>query len=365
MLLAAAVPLISCRQSGADVPDMLPFVSLTVSDTTSVEHGIIARYDDSDRYGTIAVAGPMDNASVLVGYLMACDLFDNVDGKMRPDGLPDFAGETFAPYYDIASLSYYDYYKNATEEDLKESVVRCAVASVSSNCHQSAYSREATVPKVPSKMFVLSSSLAAPSEADIDMLFSRMGKELPVISTVGALVSIAASGYGADSRIGLWAGSDVLASGVYASAFHVLSDENGGQTVDYVGFSPSDSLSAGESFLQFLDMYISSGDVRPLSMILIDDFLMPGDLKVLNGLLEEIKTSDEPEMLRYRHAVAGQCKVTGALEAVAMSCYKYLREHNEFTHRIAYPQKIEYMAVPSPDRNGEVKYIEMNNLYVP
>ncbi|MDE6871023.1 MAG: hypothetical protein K2O58_09070 [Bacteroidales bacterium] len=364
ILLLALVSAVSCRQSETSGVDILPFVGQVLADTTSVEYMAVAGYD-SGRLGTIAVIGPLESTSALSGYLMECDLFDNVDGKAVPDGLDDFAGETFAAYYDVASPDYYSYFKDGTEDNLREMTVRHAIAAVSDNCHQNAYSRQALVPKARSKMLVLSSSFASVAASDISMLFSRAGKDIAVISPVKALAVQGFARYDEASRIGIWACSDILASGVYASAFYDLAIENGVQAIDYVGYSPSESLAVREGFFEYLDMYMASGDDKPLSVILLDDIVMSGHQKELEGLVDYVKTSADPAVVKYRHLLSGNCTVIGVMDAVASSCYRHLRRSNSFTHRIAYPQEIEYMIVPSPESKGEVKYIEMNNLYVP
>ncbi|MCM1177517.1 MAG: hypothetical protein NC335_07165 [Bacteroides sp.] len=336
-----------------------------MADTTSVEYSAIASYDDNSRFGTIAVTGPLENASILSDYLMGCDLFDNVDGKAVPDGLDDFAGETFAVYYDVSSPDYFGYFRDGTEENLREMTVRHAIAAVSGYCHQNSYSRVASVQKMPSKMLVLSSSLASVATSDIEMLFSRLGKGLAVISPVNALAEEGFRRYDASARIGIWASNDVLASGVYASAFHGIAQKNGLQSIDYAGYSPSDSLSARDGFFEYLDMYMASGDDKPLSVILLDDISMSMEKDSIVELVEYVKTSDDAMAMRYRHLLSDGCTVAGVLDAVASSCYWYLRKSNGFTHKIANPQEMEYMIVPSSERNGEVKYIEMNNIYVP
>lgn len=362
--LIAVLPAVSCGRPGTSGIDALPFVRQTIADTASVEHSTIAGYDDADRFGTIAVIGPMDEASLLTGYLMECDLFDNVDARAVPDGLADFAGETFAPLYDMSAPQYYNYFRDGKEEDFREMTVRHTVAAVSGMCSQNAYSRDATVEKVPSKMVVLSSSLASVALPDIDMLFSAMGKSLPVISPVNSLVRQAVSRYREGTRVGIWASNDVLASGVYATAFHEVALANGIAAIDYVGFTPSDSLSVTERFFGYLDMYMASGDDKPLSVILLDDYSISGHSDELNGLVFYIRTSEDEIASRYRPMLSDDCTVLAATEAVAAVCYGMLRNSNGFTHRIAYPRKTEYMIIPSQEHAGEVKYIEMSNIYV-
>lgn len=46
--------------------------------------------------GNIVVFGELDNVNALADYMLGCDNFDNVDGSLNPDGLPDFSGEVIS-----------------------------------------------------------------------------------------------------------------------------------------------------------------------------------------------------------------------------------------------------------------------------
>lgn len=319
-------------------------------------------YDSSDKYATIAVTGPLQEVSAFTDWMMECDIFENIDGKPVPDGLPDFAGEIFAPFYDVASEDYAGYFRSGREVDFREMNVNHAIAAVARQCSANAWVRDAVTEKLQSKMMVLASSLSYVSVADIETLFSRAGSSFPVVSPVRALAEKALAADEGGAAVGIWADTDVIASGVYAAAFKDADPARAG--AEYTAFSVPDTLSVREGVFAWLDEYASVWNGRPLGVLLIDSPLLSKHAAEISETLSSIVSSDEPKEMAYRQFVAEGCKVFDSLSAVSEACYKVLRESNGFTHRIAYPQKAEYMIVPSAGDDGKVKYIEMSNIYV-
>ena len=358
---AAVLAVCSCGYRTDAGADALPVVQRILSDTSSFEHAALKAYDSSDKYGTIAVTGPLQDVSLFTERLMTCDIFENIDGKPVPDGLPDFAGEIFAPFYDVASPDYAEYFRAGTTADFREMNVHHAVAAVAHRCSASAWARDSSTEKLPSKMLVLASSLSYAAAGDIEMLFSRAGSSLPVVSPVKALVDKALETNGNIAGTGIWADGDIIASGVYAAAFKDAAPDVENTAEIY---EVPDSLSVRERLFAWLDEYASTENRTPLSVLLIDSPAVSLHASEISETLAYITGSDEPEALVYRPLVSAECKVYDALTAVADACYRILRESNGFTHRIAYPQKTEYMIVPSSGDDGKVKYIEMSNVYV-
>ena len=153
--------------------------------------------------------------------------------------------------------------------------------------------------------------------------------------------------------------NDVLASGVYAKVFR-----NWNRGFDYVGFSPDGFSTAEEGFFRFLDMYMSTGEVVPLSAVVIDDFRLSGYAASINEVASRVRSSTTDEHAVYRAILADDFKVIDAVSSIARSCYRTLRKENLFTHIIRYPLSEEYAIVRSPEANADIKYIEYNHIYV-
>lgn len=352
---------VSCGRVRTAGVDVLPGVGRILADTSCIGHSILGAYQN-DRNGTIAVFGPSEKTLMLTDFLVRCDIFDNVDGKPRTDWLPDFAGETFASYLDVLNGQYCDYFTSGREKDLREYVVAGSVAAVSDLSFQTVFSSLASVPKTPSKIFILSSSFASLAESDVDTLFSAMGKSFPVITPVNALVDKALSMRKEGCTAGLWADSEVIASGVYADAFHQASVRSGHPVAEYVGFSPDAGEDALSDILAFLDMYVLSGATSPLSVLLLDPFAMSYRSSDYKAAVETIRT--DPDYASYRRLLSDGFVVADAMTAIASSCYRLLREKDMFTHRIAYPEKVEYSLVASQEAEVPFKYVELTTGYV-
>lgn len=361
ILLVSTVLAASCGRVRTAGIDVLPAVGRMISDTSCVEYSILDAYQN-DRSGTVAVFGPSEKALMLTDFLVECDIFDNVDGKIQSDWLPDFAGETFAVYMDVLNGQYCDFFTSGKEKELREFVVNGAVAAVSSGSYQTVFSSSPSAAKIPSKIFILSSSFASLAESDVDTLFSAMGKTLPVITPVNSLVDKALSLSRDGCTAGLWADSDVLASGVYADAFHRSSIRLGQPVAEYVGFSPESRGDALSDIISFLEMYALSGTASPLSVLLIDPLQMSYGASAYKDAVATIMT--DAEYASYRRYLSDGFVVVDAMTAIAEACYRLMRDKDLFTHRIAYPEKVEYTLVASEEVEVPFKYVEMTGGYV-
>ncbi|MGN0188933.1 MAG: hypothetical protein ACI395_05400 [Candidatus Cryptobacteroides sp.] len=361
IILMLTVLTASCGRVRTAGVDVLPIVGRMIADTSCAGHSILDAYQN-DRNGTVAVFGPSEKTLMLTDFLVGCDIFDNVDGKSCADWLPDFAGETFASYMDVLNGLYREFFISGRERELREFVVRGAVAAASSQSYQNVFSSSPSLPKTPSKIFILSSSFASLAEFDVDTLFSAMGKSLPVITPVNALVDKAMSLRRDGCAAGLWADSDVLASGVYADAFHKASARLGQPVAEYVGFSPDAGEDALSDIVSFLDMYVLSGASSPLSVLLLDPFRMSYRAHDYKDAVAKIR-SDE-KYAAYSRLLSDGFVVADAMTAIAESCYRLMREKDMFTHRIAYPEKVEYTLVASEDEEVPFKFVELTAGYV-
>lgn len=309
-----------------------PFVDRVLNDSTEAGHGILAGYDRTNQNGSIALVGPADECSVLAAYLASADIFDNVDGKREGDGLPDFAGETFASCMDLSGVPY----SRRNEEDVREIALRGALFAVSDSC--SFADRPGKRAKKPAKIILFPSSfMSVGGRRDVDTLFSVSGLDIPLISHADVLAERASCISGNGSRIGVWASQDVLAGGVYASVFHEMSMKKG--HIDYVCYSPEGYLDIKEGFRRFLDMYAASSGDRPLSVLLLDDIYLSAyadDFRKYAAVLQKDR--------KYSGLLAEDFKVLDALSAMAMATFRVMRTHNSFTHKVALPESVSYVA---------------------
>lgn len=356
ILTAAILPFLfsACAGHRDGSPDILPYVESAIADTTSWGNHVMRNYVP-DKDAAVAVIGASRNCALMSEYLLTCDIFDNVDGRPVKDGLPDFAGETIAPYFDEANPPYADYVSAGNEAFLRETAVKNALSAIASECYASPYDKTVMQSKSSSKVIVLCSSiLSGYGSSDIDTLIASFGKDIPVISPVKALSTLAVKRHGMDASIGIWADSRILASGVYAIEFHKLAGK--GRTVDYVGFSPSGDKSVSEGFLHFLKMYLASGGEKPLSVLLLDDIAMASHASRIKAVADSVRLLPKTDTLAsLRSALAADFEIIDVKTALASSCYGEMRRMNAFTHNVSYPSAKGYVIIPSVELIGTSK----------
>lgn len=106
--------------------------------------------------------------------LLTSDIFDNIDARRMPDGLLDFAGETFNPLIDIADAPYGGYISAGNEKFLRETALRNTISAIAGQCYENPFSESPSVDKLRSKMLVFTSSLtSAFGYEDVCDMFSR------------------------------------------------------------------------------------------------------------------------------------------------------------------------------------------------
>ena len=111
-------------------------------------------------------------------------------------------------------------------------------------------------------------------------------------------------------------------------------------------------------------MYLSTGEVIPLSAVVIDDFALSAYAEYIREVAVRVNSSTEDDFALYRAILADDFKIIDAVTSVAKECYRMLRTENFFTHRIQYPQVKEYMILPSSGPDNGIKYLEYNKIYV-
>ena len=89
LILGLGAALLSCEQRPVVTFVPVPMVTSLLADTTVSAWSPLAAYDAEDSRGSIAVIGEPDRVSWMMGTLLLQDSFDNIDGRLLSDGLPD------------------------------------------------------------------------------------------------------------------------------------------------------------------------------------------------------------------------------------------------------------------------------------
>lgn len=336
---------VSCLNRGASDPLSVKYVNTILSDTTSAGFARLKTAGCDGKSGSICIFGPADETFVMAEKFLTCDDYDNVTGRRIPDGLPDFAGECIAVVSDIANAPYQGYIDLSNEEYLRESTVKCYIHGIDSLCALSQYDRENSVRKRSAKVFVLSSPyLSAYGYRDIQAAVNATGGKVKVISPIHSMFDAAVRRHGNDASIAVWTTSERLGAGICSSVLSGLADNYPAMTYEIL--CPVHEGDVKERIMSFLRLYKASGQNSGLDAVLVDD--MPLSATELNAGMKDIIENGDDSLFVYTSLLAEGFEFIGAGEAVAGECIRYLRESNQFTHKVAYPSAEFYTIAPVP-----------------
>lgn len=316
-----------------------------LDDTSSVAYLRLKSAGCDGKDGTVTVFGPADESFLMADRFMSSDEFDNVDGSGKPDGLPDFAGETIAVSSDLANAPYNGYLEYSNEEYLKEVAVKGFLDAIDTICAASQYDRENFTRKQGAKVIVLSSSyLSAYGYYDISKLMETSGSGVKVISPVHAMFDFAVSRHGEDAGFVVWTSPEILGAGIYSIVAPQL--ESHYPSMKYDILCPDMSDDCNENIISFLRACKDSGHAGKLDAVLVDD--LGTDASELNLKLKEMLDNEDDSLMIYKPLLADGFEFVDAYTAVVSDCIGYLRSSNQFTHKVAYPDAVFYAKMPLP-----------------
>ena len=364
--LAFMLPLLLLASCGREERSDFQPVRLAadaVSDTASAAFKSLSGYQNVGNAGAIAVFGGLKETAVLSERLLTADIFDNIDAHKRPDGLPDFAGETVMPVFDMVNAPYTDYIGAMNENFIRETAVKGFLSMVSGNCASSAFDHGQSASKPRAKIVLLSSSVMSEYGChDIEYIVSASGMHAGVLNPAESSLSRIFSRASQASNVGVWAASDVVSSGVYGNVFreiraeyedkHSDSYREWARSSEIICLSPDAGNSAEENVRRFFDAYISANCRVPLSGVVIDDFARASEVDSLNQALNGILLSETQESEIYKRLVIPGFRFVSPVETLTEDCYMWLRNHDRFTHLVAQPAMTGYMTVVSSEVQG-------------
>ena len=312
--LTAVSFLMSCVHEEEPVAEPLKIVSEALSDSTSFWGERLRAYSNDNRMGDIAVIGSAEDAVAMGRKLTYFDNFDNCTGRPESDMIPDFSGETIEIFADTSlEGSYDDFIREGNTEALRTQFVSMAISAVSDKVDSS---RSGTLAKAPAKMLVLSSGVMSDyGLSDINGMFDAGGLDVMVTDVRGA------------------------------SRRYVFSRHS--PTCGYAIWSPLKIEDAVDEFAAFLASQKLS---KPYSAIVIDDGRAPEIIRILNGFVSEIKSSDSGDPAGLRGCFAPDFEFVDAFSAVAEECFGMLRSNGKLTMKIAYPQSRTFSMMINKDR---------------
>jgi len=345
----AALPLLilllaaSCGQRQVETRPTIPLVREILAEKTGPRAELL-RGREPRPVSDITIIGSEFICDRLAEQFSFCDQRDNVDATRTKDGLPDFAGETFACIEDAGS--YAEVLAAEGSEELRRRTVQRVLAALDTTVHISPYDLQGLSSKPSSKLIVLADPfLAEYGGFDVDSLFLSTNCQIPVIRPVERMIDHAFDkGDRGDLSVAFLCDPQFDSTGIYERIFARKAAERG-----YMGAScVVATVARRDSVLHtFLRDYLAAGHTKPLDAILVDDLSVNLD-SLKTELAQVVSVMNESSMTLGR-LVSRKFFFLSAFEEVSDCCYSFLREHNLFTHNIAKPQVSVFRPVRKPE----------------
>lgn len=306
-VISIAVLTVSCRKTVSSGPDTIPYVKSILNNKDGSDFNLLSSLSIGSK-GTIAIIDNPLRSNALKDVFVECDFFENIDGRLDPDLLPDFAGETIVAMVD----SCFDAKIQAADsEGVRELAVKSFISALDT--------------AVLAKAVILSSPMMAVDAVfDIDSLKHFFGLDIPVIYPIKSASEYVNSKFGKDAAVAVIAGnSDTAGSGQYDRFFsspYVISVSD-----------RTDSL----FFRTALEEYAAGDNAKALDAVILDDY--ETDAVSIISEINDIVNVESQENLILRQLISVGVEVLDCRDIAAKACYMEFREHNMFTHNVAYP----------------------------
>ena len=349
LFLGTCLLLAACHERQAPVRDTIPYVKQLAVDTAGT-YSLLESYRSAGTAGSIAVIGEPDAAWRLATRFLAADEVDNIDGKARPDRLPDFAGESCdslmdeynAPYTRMAASS---------PDSLREIAVRNAVMSIDSVAYSNALDPMSRLRKSRAKVFVLANSLLAEyGQFDIDTLFKMAGREALILTPVETMLETAAKA-GCRS-VAVWAPQEARSAYEHAALAY--------PKMEVTVVSTTGNGMLRPAFRDMLRIFRSLKPKETLDAVLLDSFT--ADMDELAAEQEHIHRQITEEDMAFDRILTPNFRFIDPNTSLTSALYRLLRERNLFTHDIAYPSVRYYQT--EENRDGEYVPVEVSAEYI-
>lgn len=349
LILAAAAALFSCRNKALPPRPTIPLVDTIVRDTSGLAN-LVTMAGASGAEGSIAILGEPSEAVSLARLFLESDAMDNIDGREKRDSLPDFAGEQFDVILDTAN-SPYSHFLPGGLDSLREAAVQGAMFAWDSTCLKYSMGRDKLL-KSRAKILILSSPLhSAYGLFDVDTLRQLCSGKCHVVTPVETTLRDAVNrGAG---NIAVWAPEGIRFSGAYVKAFTDM-----GLQGSVTAITPDPSLDVRLELRSVLRQYAASG--RQLDALVLSEYSK--DLSLLESELNLIREAGTEEDAAFSRMLSPGFFIVEPGTSLTGAIFRYMRNGNLFTHRIAPPAARWFETTVS--RTGRPAIVEVGSSYV-
>lgn len=351
ILLSLPVILAACGGTDQNVSEPVSEIVLEIlSDKSLPENRIVAASAARNATGSIFLAGEYGQTSALKKRILSIDVRDNVSGSYSPDGIADFAGETFFTLYDSFNSPYSGFFDNDKLEDFRELAVRHCIEALDTVYSISPYDQTGLARKESAKYIILNSAYyTAFGLDDAKKLFSSLGSQVEIITPLSCMLEDLMSVNKDSYRIAVISSEEIKNPEVYQTSFRKFCNSNSKAPSECFVFNSGRKYSP---VFSLLDSYIKSGRMDPLDAILVDD--MNVNHASIDADLSRISSVMDEASLKYGPLLSQDCKFIFASDIVAQRCYDFLRRTSSFRLMISKPQSTDCMTI----KNWIIPYSE-------
>lgn len=224
-----SVLLASCGEKNVE-ERLIPVSEKALGDTSSIFYADFASFPAERAKLPIGVFDSGTGGLTVQEKLLTLDEYDNITGKLEPDGIPDFAGENFIYLADDANMPYGDYDAAGKSDYLRELVVKDALFLLGDSYYNLALDEKPFGKKEQVKVLVIACNTAtAYGLNDIEKLLERSGTGVRVIGVINAGVraTLADMEKTKNYAVGVMATPGTISSGAYERTIKELSAEQG------------------------------------------------------------------------------------------------------------------------------------------
>lgn len=176
---------ISCKKDSGEME--LPSIAYkALTDTTSIYYGNYKNYPKEIYKLPIGIFDASTDAFCVLEKFLTMDKFNNITGKMKPDGIADFGGENFQYLADNANGPYRAYLPD-NEPFLKELILKSVIFLMGRSYYNLNIDDFKSGVKEPVKCIILASNIGSvTSSEDVSNFIKKSGTGVVVVETMEA-----------------------------------------------------------------------------------------------------------------------------------------------------------------------------------
>lgn len=155
----------STKSAAPAEPELIPITKTALYDSTSLFYGDFGHYPKSNA-APIGIFDSGTGGLTVMEAILTLDLFNNSTGQEGPDGICDFAQESFIYLADQANMPYGNYSSENKTDFLRELIIKDVLFLMGRRYYANHTAKEASYNKQPVKSIVIACNTATATGLD-------------------------------------------------------------------------------------------------------------------------------------------------------------------------------------------------------